>query len=91
MVVNGLAQYENKYKIGDKITKGNGYMKLAFGKCQFIDAWNFCTPDTNLQEFARMNGIYNIEKDAFPYDWLDGEEKLILQRFTTSESAGLIL
>ena len=76
MVVNGLSQFETKYKIGDIITKGNGYMKLGFGKYQFIDAWNFCTPDTNLQKFARMNGIYNIEKDAFPYDWLDCEEKL---------------
>ena len=49
MVMNGLAQ-NSAYSIGNIISKGGGYMKLMYGRFNFIDAWNFCTPDTNLSK-----------------------------------------
>jgi len=63
-------------KVKNIITKAKSYMQLQYLKFLFLDARNYVPPDTNLERFAKMWGVGDIEKEIFPYEWFDSWDKL---------------
>ena len=46
-------------KIRNLITKASSYMKLTYGRWNFLDVRNFALAGTNLNRFANMWGVKN--------------------------------
>jgi len=78
-----IVKHMNKLYISDVISKGPSYLKVNYGRnsypyptWSFIDARNYVPPNVNLDSFAKMMGVKDIQKEIFPYEWLDSVDKL---------------
>ena len=55
--------------------KDNSYMFLMTSKFKFLDVRNYLAPGQSLDMWCRSMGC-TVQKLVFPYEWLDGYEKL---------------
>ena len=51
-------------------------MRIGVGRYEFWDLRNHCPPNWNLDKFAKCWGVRDIQKELFPYEWLDSIDKL---------------